>query len=594
MPAPLRRAATLSLDLAPKRDKAALAYERMVAEYGRPVMSRRRFIERTMHVQDKRTGLIVPWTFNWPQRAIEAIRLKNVRAGRPERYAILKARKWGISTLFLGYALEEAERTPNFLGAIIADNDDSAAALLEQGKRMRNRQPFKLATKYDNRNQLYYASPLDSCVDIETAQSSDPLRGRTMRFVHGTEPQLWKDAPRKRAAIENAVPDQPGTLIAYEGTGYGRTWWYDFWFAARDHQNSYTAIFLPWLMDPVFDYALKATSKEVIDIRESLDFQEEVLLKAGATIDQLLWRRKKIADTFAGDTKLFAQEFPSTPDEAFLADGKPVFNSDHLSRAEMATEDPEVRYEIFITGQDAAKPGVEFSLGVDTRGALSVWKKPEPGREYVIGSDSGHGLRQDNSAAYVIDNVTGDICASLVSNEVEPRPFGKMVAALGTYYNWAFVMPEIEGPGAATLDALKECTYPKILGREIYDQRSRVVGVKLGFSTNNVSRPRLFNQIREHLSQRPEAFVDMDLLREMWSMQRDISGKEQAAPGKRDDRVIAIGVALMARRLTKSDEEIDLVGSNPAGSYEARHWENYFSHLRELEEKQDDEEPYEE
>jgi hypothetical protein len=51
-------------------------------------------------------------------------------------------------------------------------------------------------------------------------------------------------------------------------------------------------------------------------------------MKRGATLEHLNWRRFAIVDEFDGDEELFKQEYPSTPEEAFLVSGRPVFNPD--------------------------------------------------------------------------------------------------------------------------------------------------------------------------------------------------------------------------------------------------------------------------
>ena len=40
----------------------------------------------------------------------------------------------------------------------------------------------------------------------------------------------------------------------------------------------------------------------------------------------MAWRRHRIATRYGGDIELFHQEMPSTPEEAFLVSGRPVFD----------------------------------------------------------------------------------------------------------------------------------------------------------------------------------------------------------------------------------------------------------------------------
>ena len=45
------------------------------------------------------------------------------------------------------------------------------------------------------------------------------------------------------------------------------------------------------------------------------------------TPEQMNWRKYTINNKCQGDVELFMQEYPSTPEEAFIASGRPVFNT---------------------------------------------------------------------------------------------------------------------------------------------------------------------------------------------------------------------------------------------------------------------------
>ncbi len=579
-PRSLRNQAKAALDAIEKEPgttAAHTAYRKMMLTCSRERMSRRVFLERTTQVQDKKTGVWGQWLYNAPQRALECIRLKTVREGRLERYLILKARKWGVSTLGLGWALDAAEREPGMQCAIIAQHKDAAAALLHQGKQMRDRQHFQLVHKFDNRNQLYFAPPIDSAIDIASAESDDPLRSRTMRHVHCTEPQIWKDVANKRASIENAVAQSKGTFIAYEGTGYGRNWWYDAWFEARRGEGLYKAIFLPWLMDRDFDYSSYCNPEQVEQLISTITFAEEQLRQRGATWGQILWRREKIGSTYGGDEKLFSTDFPATPEEAFLAEGRPAFSAVQIDKQAGKCTDPVFVGDVAIGAfRDGSGFGVEYRLVEDRHGTLEIWAQPVYGHEYSIGADASEGKDQDASAAYVIDNHTGKMVAKYRSNKVIMRDFGLILSALGQHYNTAYVLPEVNKGGAGVIDALKEVSYRRIGTRSVYDQRGKVVGQKLGWATSAQSRPRLFEEIRWNLAGQGEATnADRGLYAEMIAMYRDEEGKESTPIGKTDDLVVAWGITLMARRDSISPQSATLEHALAPGSLEERHWNQY-------------------
>jgi hypothetical protein len=539
---------------------------------GTEAMSRRDFLEACTQIPDKKSGRIGAWRFNRAQRFTEATRLRLERSGRPVRIATLKARKWGCSTHWLCYGIEFVTRHKNVGGVIVADEEGSAKALLETGKRVRTSLPFHLPTKYENRSQLYFDAPLYSFLDIETAKNEDPCRGRTYRFVHCTEPQIWKDPEKRFIALVNSVPSEPGTVISLEGTANGYGWWHDFWFDAFDQKSDWLGLFFPWHYDKDFDYCLALQAGDAARLQTSLDDEERSLIRGGATLGQLKWRRGKIKNDFQGDVLLFHQEYPSTPQEAFLASGRPVFVQSFVCRAMARARKPIWKGDIY---EDESKGEFGCRFGPSEQGSLTVWAHPREGRAYAIGSDSGHGIGGDPSAAIVVDVESAEQVAEL-HGQIEPRPFGRMIACLGNHYNEAWWMPEVEGPGMATLDAAKEVGYPQIALRSTYDSIGRIMGKKMGFSNNVKTRPLLFNAIREHLGLGEEGaqFHSAALGNELLSMFMDDSNRETCPKGKHDDRVIAWGIALLARRDAVVEGFVETKKPAPR-TLDEMHWQEY-------------------
>lgn len=74
------------------------------------------------------------------------------------------------------------------------------------------------------------------------------------------------------------------------------------------------------------------------------------------TIDQLAWRRAKIADKgFGGDEDTFNQEYPSRPEVAFLASGRPAFDVAAIDRALARKRSPVFRGAIAKLDQPVLK-----------------------------------------------------------------------------------------------------------------------------------------------------------------------------------------------------------------------------------------------
>lgn len=550
------------------------------------VLRRREFFERYVKIQDKRSSEWKNWTLNRPQRHVEAQRLKLERRGAPVRLATLKARQWGMSRFWLASAIEAAIRGKDVPALIIADKRDGAGKHLEAGKRIVRELPYRLPLKRSNRNELVFDSPLDGYVDIGSAEEDNPARGRTYRFVHATEPAFWKDAEKKVRSLAQAVPSTPGTTFSWESTANGVNWWHEFWWAAQNGDNEYKALFFPWWADPTFDYWLPYDIDDAHEISSSADDEEIFLVNQGCDTGSLKWRRWAIRNLCFGDLDSFHQEYPATPDEAFLASGRPVFVAKYVMGALKLAEDPVAREELVIDPGDVVQGRDRTPAArrvASPRGRLSIWKHPAPGRTYVIGADvADEPEGGDKSSALVIDLATMEDVAEWNGN-IGPRDFGFLLACLGRIYNEAWIAPEVNSFGVSTLEGLRDSGYPRIMRRAILDSTTAFTSDRLGWCTTRINKPVLIDEIRMVLQEvalgTGPRIRSREGLREMLTMVIDDSGHANAPKGKHDDRVMARGLAYYARRRAYEtgigSESRPRIPTNQ----DERHWQDYMDSL---------------
>ena len=71
--------------------------------------------------------------------------------------------------------------------------------------------------------------------------------------------------------------------------------------------------------------------------------KEELELKERHKLDdeQLSWRRWCIKNNCGGDEKIFRQEYPSNPDEAFIVSGESVFDNEVIIKLRDRAPKPE-------------------------------------------------------------------------------------------------------------------------------------------------------------------------------------------------------------------------------------------------------------
>lgn len=512
---------------------------------------RRDFLEAVVKIPDKRSAgrRIVPLTLNKPQRVVEAVRLRYQRAGMPFRGATLKARQWGMSTYWLAAMIEEVTRHANVRACLLADEESLAKTLLETGKVVRDHLPYRLPTKYENRAQLYFDSPINGWIDIATAKSPNPCRGRTYAFLHATEPGTWDNPEQKVASVNQAVPNHMRTVLSYEGTANGTgNWWHDFWWDARNGLNDYHAFFFPWWFDPAFDYCLEPVAGDAERIMGSLDDEECELVRMGVGLGSLKWRRFAIRNQFFGDIDLFHQEFPATPEEAWLASGRPVFNSRHVARLRARTPDPvfvgDIRYR--ADGEEQC----ERHVSPNPRGPLTVWALPDQDRTYVLSTDTAEGSQTgDWSVVQVLDKQTLDQVAEWRA-QLGAGELGRAAAALGYWYNTGYLLPDSgDGPGAGTMQVLVELSYPSIGRRPVYGAIGKRTQPKWGWDTNRQTKYLMVNECRQVIGMEdPPVVASPTLIAELLEYQVNDDGSYGAPSGRHDDCVESYCVALMAQK----------------------------------------------
>jgi len=121
----------------------------------------------------------------------------------------------------------------------------------------------------------------------------------------------------------------------------------------------------------------------------------------------------------------------------------------------------------------------EFSETID--GPMLLWchrsytGQPVPTGEYVIGCDISAGLGGDytsNSAAVVVDSITGEQVAEYVTNTTPPGDFAELVISISKWFRNAYLIWESNGPPGMTFTRrVLDVGYPYIYFREM-DQRA--------------------------------------------------------------------------------------------------------------------------
>lgn len=517
------------------------------------------FCENVIKIAPKTGSSLVPMKLNESQLFAEHVAQKQLEDQGMVKLLILKARQQGMTTWSQSHAYAEAIKRSNWTSLAIAHNKAASENIGNMAVIMLNNDTiFSPKTKKDtySKDEIHFVEPENSRYLIRTAGTKAEGRSYKLNFVHASEVAFW---PANGAAIigglQETMPsgDRPGTWEIWETTANGfdplfNGKWEEISAASRKGKKTdFLQLFLPWYFHR--EYSLKLEEEDREELLDTLDQKEKWLLRQRSplgnpvTLGQLAWRRRKISNMTPspGLTKeeFFRQEYPATPDEAFLSTGTVVFDRDRLEEWLVSPPRPIARYTLL------ADTGTVMS---SEKGELAVLQEPRIGSRYVIGVDVAEGLPHgDASVAHVINHATKETVAEW-HGRIPPESFAGVLSTLGRRYNNALMAVERNNHGTAVINRLLEMGYPNMYYEMAIDQPGAAPRRRVGWLTSIKTKPLLVSKIIAHMDEnRVGPLLEADM-REMMSFEAvpNTAGtamKYQAQPGKCDDRVIAIGIA---------------------------------------------------
>jgi hypothetical protein len=248
--------------------------------------------------------------------------MKVLKKYKHNRKLILKSRQQGISTLFLAYYLDDCWFKPGYQAGIQSYGLDESEKLSIRAELMWDdlSQDIKdlmgLSVVANNSKGMTFSN--GSILKIGN------FRGDTLQGLHVSElGKIAKKYPEKAKELKTGAFQAVGknNKITVESTGEGKSGMlFDMWIKAEKHKAQgkpltpldFQPIFLSWLEDP------DCTLDQEVDIpREVTQYLDdiEVVLDIKLTKQQRWWYAKKKEEL----TEDMTQEYPTTPDEAFLS-----------------------------------------------------------------------------------------------------------------------------------------------------------------------------------------------------------------------------------------------------------------------------------
>lgn len=432
--------------------------------------------------------------FSWAQIPYINTIEHEYNQGKPVRIIILKARQLGMSTITEGVLFNWCFIHPGTESLVIAHESRASEGLYRKTQMFWQTWPFRPLFHTSNLSLRRIAwEETRSAIQIATAKNIQSGRSLTIHALHASECAFWENAEQLMTGLSQTIPEKHGSLVVIESTANGvGNWYHDSWEAAVDGDSDYIPLFFPWYKHP--EYRVVNSVLQLTD----LNAEEKDYYRLGVDLPHLEWRRWMIPNKMQNSEENFKQEYPATPEEAFLTTGRNVFPLDKL--ADCYDFNPGAKGRLF-------KNGSQVIFKPDPAGPLTLFKYPAKDKnygQYFVAGDPTHTTSGDNACIQVINRRTFEQVA-VWHGKIDPIAFADELLKVAIYFNEATITTEIEGPGYGTISRLKTLGYDKIWQHRWADKAQGKVGTSLGWSTN-------FNRKHQAIGQLLYLIVDNSIL----------------------------------------------------------------------------------
>jgi hypothetical protein len=463
------------------------------------------------------------------------------------KFLVLKGRQQGFTSFITAYQLACTITNKNFEGFTAADEDGNASTIFQNKAKYTYGLlplPLKPTEKFNNRKQLLF-DKINSSWEVRTV-SANMGRSRTLKFFHGSEAAFWKVLISDvQAGIGEALTKDSIQILESTANGYNE--YKDLWDSGK-----WECCFYEWWHTEEYSTNLGANKDSFMDnVKSKKEWIYKrcrwLLSDIKLTWEQVYWYHNKWASYIRGD--LIKQEYPCTPEEAFLASGSCVFNTEVLmSRIDyLRRNNPLVKTGYFAFDWDSEKTKgkiiddtIHF-VESKTKPWIRMYEDKKEYTPYVIGGDT-KGEGSDFYAATTINNVTGKRASTIHMQISNSKPYTWQLYCLGKYYNNALIGIEINF-NTAPIEELERLQYPNQYMRQKYDDLTKGYMPKLGWKTDGNTRPLIIDKEIDLIENNIDLFTDIDMLGESMTFVYDKNGRPDAMSGKHDDLLISDMIA---------------------------------------------------
>ena len=480
---------------------------------------RKNFIQNELNIINKQS-IQVPFRQNYVQNKLDEVREKLKREGKPVWILVLKARQEGCSAKVEADWLADCALIDNLNCVVISHEKESTKRLLRRVHYYIETSNVKIPTKVQSEYEISFPET-NSWFYIGTAGARAFGRGDTIHRVHFSEWAFYQDDSVVDGILQS-IPEGGEVVAESTANGFGNRFQVE-WDRATKGESKFYPLFFSWADNP--EYQIPNT---ILNENEVTD--EEKILKEAVrlTIPQIAWRREKIKE-FPSKER-FMQEYPLTPDEAFIHTGTPAFDQIALKTF---IKKP------YVEGMFIDK-GLEVVFEAKEKGWWRKFEGSEPGQQYYGFLDPAEGKDPeakknpankdpDYSAIEIYDQDLKQVAE--LQKRITPGESARQLALAGRYYNEAFVGWELNNSGHAVSEVIKDI-YSE---GKCYKQENG----ELGWRTTEKTRKILIDGLAEMLPEHDIEIKSEHAVSECMSFRLNADGKFEAQTGSHDDLVIA-------------------------------------------------------
>jgi hypothetical protein len=424
---------------------------------------------------------------------------------------VLKARQLGLTTVIAARNFWQALLNPNHRVLVMAHTHEASENIFKIYRRFYENLPkaLKITTTAANVRELVFAH--GGMIKV-TSASSGSARGSTYNSIHCSEFAFYKDIKDTIASAFQTAGEN--SQIVLETTANGLNDAHKMWFS----ESGYDKLFIAWTDD--VKYVLDKKPSRIAPVMA--DYQQ----KHGLTDEQYNWALQTFSVKCAADWNTFRQEYPLTPQQAFVTSGARFFHQTY----------PHAQ----------AKPG------------FIRFEEPLEYHVYSMGVDTASGSPVGDYSAFSVIDVTNKQAPRIVASfydRVAPSKFAQVVLQEARHYA-SLVTVESNSYGLSILEYLVQQEWGYLYRRTKYDKAGDRWSESLGFNTNASTRSLLLSRLQEYVSNTWLDINDDRLKAEINTFMFNDVGKPEAISGNHDDMVFAVSLSLMGMDQIEAVKEV--------------------------------------